>query len=562
MSQGESPQPTSPSGQRLSRDTMVLIGALAFMIIAVSLTFMFAPSSDAPTAQRTPITITISPEVGSSSVAALPTPISTTSNNVGGSYPIPNDPSSAYPNPIQGTPTALGTIAVGTPTLTATRTALDLETTFPLDSAVAGEFGYPIPQPEGTQVAVPTFRPTMITATVPRQVAQGPTSAPAATVPPAPTEVPAATSAPAPTSAPAATSIVEPTSLPVSPKEPPPTEVPTQVLPTLPPVQVLRGSVRWSIDQSPITLHHDVQVAPGAELIIEPGVEIRIDPGISIYVDGARMMAMGQPNQPVRFVGTTRARWSGIFGRPQSFMVLEHTYINGGGAGGTVMAVESSELFIRNSRITDNGGGVLITDTKLEIKDSEISGNDIPFGAALEAAYARGTTVTLQRNRIGGNRLSEGAPMVRFANQSSFSALLFDVSGNLFRGGLPNFQILSNGPLQGNITCNAFVSEGQGLGLRTQTLQVNPNGAPALDLVLHSNIIDDHIPPVIPIYLKYGLGRGATSEVLIDMRNNWWGDATGPYEPDTNPLGRGDSVGNNILFAPWLTQAPSCAPMQ
>jgi hypothetical protein len=325
-------------------------------------------------------------------------------------------------------------------------------------------------------------------------------------------------------------------------------------------VDVLRGNVRWSTGQSPIILRRDVQLAPGAELIIEPGVEVRVDPGVSIYVDGARMLALGLPGQQVRFVGSTGARWSGIFGRPGSFIVMENTEVRGGGAGGTLIAVENSELVVRSSRIADNGGGILLTDTKLEMKDSEIAGNDVPFGAAVDGSYTRGTTVTLQRNRIGGNRLSDGAPMVRFANQSAFSGLIFDISGNLIRGGGPNLQLSTNGPLEGSVACNALVGDGQGFGLRTQTIQVNPNGVPPLGLSVVNNFVDEHIPPVIPVYLRYGLGRGATSEVLIDLRNNWWGDATGPYEPDTNPNGRGDSVGSNILFAPWLTQPPTCAP--
>jgi hypothetical protein len=332
------------------------------------------------------------------------------------------------------------------------------------------------------------------------------------------------------------------------------------VLPTVPPVDVLRGNVRWSVGQSPIIVRRDVQLAPGAELIIEPGVEVRLDPGVSIYVDGARLLALGLPGQPVRFVGGTRARWSGIFGRPNSFIVMENTELRGGGAGGTVMAVDSSELVVRSSRIADNGGGMLITDTKLEMRDTEVAGNDVPFGAALDVSYARGTTVTIDNNRVGGNRLSDGAPMVRVANQSTFSTLIVDITGNLIRGGTPNLQVLTNGPLQGSVACNALVGDGLGFSLRTQTVQVNPNGVPPLALTFVNNFLDEHIAPIIPVYLKYGLGRGATSEVLIDMRNNWWGEASGPYEPDTNPLGRGDSVGSNILFTPWLTQPPPCAP--
>jgi len=43
----------------------------------------------------------------------------------------------------------------------------------------------------------------------------------------------------------------------------------------------------------------------------------------------------------------------------------------------------------------------------------------------------------------------------------------------------------------------------------------------------------------------------------LDARNNWWGDASGPYHPTLNPEGRGDTLlQDSILFIPWLTAPP------
>jgi len=46
------------------------------------------------------------------------------------------------------------------------------------------------------------------------------------------------------------------------------------------------------------------------------------------------------------------------------------------------------------------------------------------------------------------------------------------------------------------------------------------------------------------------------------MRGNWWGAAEGPYEPDRHADGRGDAPGDLVLFDPWLTERPPCAPAQ
>lgn len=39
----------------------------------------------------------------------------------------------------------------------------------------------------------------------------------------------------------------------------------------------------------------------------------------------------------------------------------------------------------------------------------------------------------------------------------------------------------------------------------------------------------------------------------VNAENNWWGDASGPYHPFSNPLGQGDEVGDGVDFDPWYT---------
>ncbi len=43
----------------------------------------------------------------------------------------------------------------------------------------------------------------------------------------------------------------------------------------------------------------------------------------------------------------------------------------------------------------------------------------------------------------------------------------------------------------------------------------------------------------------------------LNARDNYWGDASGPYHPTINPGGLGDAVGDNILFYPWQTTPAS-----
>jgi parallel beta-helix repeat protein len=42
--------------------------------------------------------------------------------------------------------------------------------------------------------------------------------------------------------------------------------------------------------------------------------------------------------------------------------------------------------------------------------------------------------------------------------------------------------------------------------------------------------------------------------IIVNAEYNWWGDATGPWHPDSNPSGLGSRVSNYVDFTPWLTQ--------
>ncbi len=338
--------------------------------------------------------------------------------------------------------------------------------------------------------------------------------------------------------------------------------VPVEPVPTVPLVDMLAGTVHWSAAQSPVVLTRNTQVGPGSSLIIEPGVEVRLGWGTALTIDGGELHALGTPDQPVRFVSADGRRWQGIYGRAGSTIVLDNTRVEGGGASGTVLTSEQGELLIRGTTFTDNGGTILTNDSRVEIRDSHIYGNDLPYGGALNLTFNRGNFLTLTNNRIGGNRLSEGAPGVSIRHTSALDTLIMDVQGNLIlsEGNEDtlgtNLHISTSGNLQGTIACNTMLGSMLGMGLRTDTLQV-----PGLELQVHDNIFDQHIPPVIPEYIRYGIGRGATSEVALDMRNNWWGNRSGPYHPAENADGRGNSVGNNIDYRPWLRDPPACAPL-
>jgi hypothetical protein len=554
-------QPNRTVTIQLTRDTLILIAALVFLAIAILLAFIFPSQSSEPgVSSSTSVAAagTARPSVVRATSAAAPTGEGASiaaGTAAAGATADSFQPEGGYPAP-EGA-------SQPTPTLSAGAAAEQQLTQTPEGSAATSVAQAP---------TIPPFepsRPTQPAVGTPGGFSTQTTAYPGPATPQAgqeeATEQPTSGLIEAPTAQPTTEPTTEPTARPTA--RPEPTRAPTgsaptprpraTAAPTPPPVDVLRGNVRWTAAQSPIFVRRDLQLVAGATLIIDPGVEVRVAPGASFFVEGT-LYGLGKPGQPVRFVGASQGRWEGIYGRPGSNIALEDTEIRGGGNGGTVLLSEGGNLVLHHARVSENGGHIQVTDSRLEVRDSEIAGNDMPYGSALEASYTGGNGVILTNNRIGGNRLQPGTSPVRISSQSALDVLNLDIEGNLLVGTEgPDLALFTNGPLLGGMTCNTFVGGPDGLSLRSDLPQV-----PSFALNVRDNAIEKHTPPIIPIYLQYGIGRGATSEIALDMRNNWWGSPLGPYDPERNSEGRGEAVGDNIEFGPWLTARPACAPQQ
>jgi hypothetical protein len=134
------------------------------------------------------------------------------------------------------------------------------------------------------------------------------------------------------------------------------------------------GETRWTAYGGPYWLRLDVDVAPGARLVIEPGTEVKIPPGMEITVRGT-VEAVGQPEQPIRLVGTEAKRGFFVTG-PNAVLRASYVEISGAQRG---VEVADGECYLDQVTLHDNRSGI-------------------------EAATAKRLTVvrsTLERNRCG-----------------------------------------------------------------------------------------------------------------------------------------------------------------
>ncbi len=148
------------------------------------------------------------------------------------------------------------------------------------------------------------------------------------------------------------------------------------------------------------------------------------------------------------------------------------------------------------------------------IKDDEVGGDTNNDGSA--SVPASGSWRQIQFNN--GSQANLEYTVVRFAGQR--------VGTDLTQSGINN----NGGSL--NI-------------INTEILHNNQNG------ILNNNgtvIVSDSS---IYDHLVYGVWNKTL--MPLDARNNYWGDASGPYHSTLNPTGLGNDVSNNVLFDPWKT---------
>lgn len=230
----------------------------------------------------------------------------------------------------------------------------------------------------------------------------------------------------------------------------------------------------------------------------------------------------------------------GIYCCADSFSITNNIIINNEAeAGGGIAAYQGIDnLFICNNTILDNesydGGGIWLSWSGAVITGNIISGNVAHKGGGIHCENNSGNLVirdnTISHNTAdydgGGIWIDNCADIIVVNNVIDSNELILTVIGegggiclnNFSTGTIDSCQITNN--INSGVCCN--------------------NGAHP---VLRYNTFEGNA--------KYGV-ENKDSNNIIDAEYNWWGDATGPYHPDSNPGGLGDTVSDYVDFIPWL----------
>ena len=262
-------------------------------------------------------------------------------------------------------------------------------------------------------------------------------------------------------------------------------------------------------------------------------------------------------------------------------IITENTATHGGG----LSSMGSSAATIVNNIITYNeaentGGGILIYSQASTIDSNTIANNVAQWGAGIFCQYYAGSVIT--NNMFSENAASAtGGGIDCYFSSPSIEGNILTTNVANYGGGIncwtsdPTIQYnLIHGNIAsgrgGGISCMDFSSptiHGDTITLNSGTgagIYCESGSTPFIDSCTIADnggafgiYITDGADPTIHynniINNRYDAIHNGNPSLTIDAENNWWGDATGPYHPDSNPSGQGDTVSDFIDFSPWLT---------
>lgn len=348
---------------------------------------------------------------------------------------------------------------------------------------------------------------------------------------------------------------------------------------------ILSSDTLWTSSNSPYVVHGTVVIPSGVTLSIDPGVLVQFDNGASIVGLG-RIVAQGSLLQKIIFtsldptlsggqgllgangwsidLGTTGS--SATFG-PFDFehIIVEHS--NG-------ISLSRGQVTLRDVTVRDSDVGFrLLYSPNILIDGMDISNVAGPMGitastaivggvsvansGSLGAIFAVGSSDIVFSSTTITHTLLGPAVLLQSSHATSTDLILSGGDGvgislkNNFSTG-PSTLFVASSTIEG-FAVDGILNTGSILNLTQSNVRNNGVG------IYSQNTLFDAAAFTTASGNSFSGNQNgvvATGFGVPDVRQNFWGDPSGPFHGVQNPGGHGDALSGVILFTPWLTNDP------
>jgi hypothetical protein len=204
---------------------------------------------------------------------------------------------------------------------------------------------------------------------------------------------------------------------------------------------------------------------------------------------------------------------------------------------------------VRNNKVSGNSytgsgwaaTGILIMDNTVDVLANQVDNNYFGIYYSNASGDISGNTVNAS---AAGTGRTDFVGILIYPNNSGANTYTNSVTNNIVTGddsgdsaGIYVYNWSSH-TINFTATRNTVTDWGEGFVLYTE------EGA-TLNATAHFNTITGNV--------YYGMDSNNPWGVstAVNATCNWWGDASGPYNPTTNPFGLGDSVSDNVTYVGW-----------
>jgi len=209
----------------------------------------------------------------------------------------------------------------------------------------------------------------------------------------------------------------------------------------------------------------------------------------------------------------------------------DSTIIDGGGShvitmiGPKAMNLDSLAPVVTGFTVRNGGTGIdVFWFAPPVIKDNLITGNDVGIGVLMNSATITGNTIKENGTGISGNDFFGGTIVRNVISSNAGTGIALSFAPKFLPDTRPDPMTIDSCTISNNNAYGIWCS------------QLMPG-----DVEVHHCDIWGNT--------GYGIYNHAYS---VNAQDNWWGDSTGPFHPDSNPGGLGDTVSDGVVFRPWL----------